>query len=250
MALFSRRVLTESAAREQITALSEFDDGLIRPDKCSEFEPIRAPFDPADIREPVRWLAKPNGEFLYKKGKPVYASGEIWNLIRSRDARFPAGPFTNYWTGRFDGEWAGRVGIEKVRDFVCEMFRATASDFGFLADVTELKAKNTVATSYSYMGMRMESGVPGLYWVNLFSDQFARWLELETFPKELAVVETLVGGGVSLMFGASPDQCKSVKVLQRQRAAIDWLGPEKFFDIHAPNRKAETPDWINIPLPL
>lgn len=40
-ALFSRQFLTESVATEQITALSDFGDGLMRPDKYSEVEPIR-----------------------------------------------------------------------------------------------------------------------------------------------------------------------------------------------------------------
>lgn|SRR5262249_42454464 len=35
MRLFSRRTLTESVAGEQITALSDYGGGLMRPDKCS-----------------------------------------------------------------------------------------------------------------------------------------------------------------------------------------------------------------------
>src|SRR5262249_4713574 len=104
MALFSRRALTESVAREQITALSNFGGGILRPDKCSDAEPIRKAFDLAEINEPARWLARPQGVFFYNKGSPVHSSGEIWNLARSSDARFPAGPFTNYWTARFDIE--------------------------------------------------------------------------------------------------------------------------------------------------
>jgi hypothetical protein len=42
MALFSRRKLTPLVAREQIAALSSFGGGLMRPDKCSEAEPIRS----------------------------------------------------------------------------------------------------------------------------------------------------------------------------------------------------------------
>jgi hypothetical protein len=43
------RSLTDSLAREQITALSDFGDGLMRPDKCGEFEPLSTPFDPGNI---------------------------------------------------------------------------------------------------------------------------------------------------------------------------------------------------------
>jgi hypothetical protein len=142
MTLSSRRSLTESVAREQITALSEFAHGLMRPDKASEFEPIKTPFDPADLSGPVQWLAKPHGEFLYRKGHPIHLSGEMWNRTLSPTSRFASTPFSNYWTGRFDGKWAVHVGIEKVEYFVSEMFRVTGSDFALLTTGADRKAKN------------------------------------------------------------------------------------------------------------
>src|SRR5579872_4026719 len=237
MRLFSRRVLTASVAREQITALSDFDGGLMRPDKCSEVEPIKTPFDPADISNPIQWLAKPHGEFFYRKGRPVHVSGAMWNLTRSPAARFPSPIFANYWTGEFDGPWAARVGISKIEDFVSEMFRVTASDFGLLTSEVDLQAKNRAAGTFSYEGMSLVSGVPGLYWTNFFSKELAEWLGLHDFPKELATSNGLAGGGLVLKFCESSDECRNIEVLQRQRAAIEWLGPEKFFDIHFPGRK-------------
>src|SRR5262249_45264381 len=111
MRLFSRRTLTDSVATDQITALSSFADGLMRPDKCSEFEPIRTPFDPTDIAKPIHWLAQPGGTLIYRKGKPVQVSGVMWNLTRSPDARFPSPAFNNYWTGEFDNTWVTQTGI-------------------------------------------------------------------------------------------------------------------------------------------
>jgi hypothetical protein len=248
MTLSSRRSLTESVAREQITALSDFDGGLMRPDKVSEFEPIRTSFDPSDISNPVRWLAKPQGEFLYRQGSPIHLSGEMWNRTLPPTSRFASPLFSNYWTGRFDGKWAVQVGIEKVEDFVSEMFRATGSDFALLTTGDDRKAKNQGPMSYSYQGFDLASGVPGLYWINFFSDPIAEWLGLSSFPKELATSKRLSGGGVSLKFCESPDRCRDIDVLQRQRAAIDWLGAEKFFDIRFPERKLDTPDWDHISL--
>lgn len=248
MRLFSRRSITDSVAREQIGALSDFADGLMRPDKCSEFEPIRTPFDPADIREPIRWLAQPGGEFFYRKGRPAHVTGEMWNLTHSPTARFPSPLFTNYWTGSFDGKWASQVGIEKVIDFFAEMFRVTGSDFGLLTTEADLKAKNCPLRSFSYKGLDPAAGVPGLYWINFFSDEYAAWLGLSNLPKELAILKSLAGGGVSLKFCESPEDCSSLAVLRQQRAAIEWLGPQKFFDIRFPDHKAETPDWYHLTL--
>jgi hypothetical protein len=241
MTLSSRRSLTESIAREQITALSDFDGGLMRPDKASEFEPIKTSFDPADINDPVQWLAKPQGEFLYRQGSPIHLSGEMWNRTLPPTSRFASPLFSNYWTGRFDGKWAVRVGIERVEDFVSEMFRVTGSDFGLLTTQVDRKAKNTDATSYSYQGFDLASGIPGLYWINFFSNAFAEWLGLSSFPKELAASKRLAGGGVSLKFCESLDRCRDIDVLQRQCAAIEWLGAEKFFDIRFPDRRVPHP---------
>jgi hypothetical protein len=248
MVLRSRRSLTDSLAREQITALRDFGGGLMRPDKCGEFEPIRTPFDPADISEPIRWLNKPGGGFFYRKGRPVHVSGGMWNLTRPTTARFPSPLFSNYWTGEFDGKWANQVGIEKIEDFVDQMFRLTGSDFGFLTSEVDMKAKNTIATSLSYKGLDPATGVPGLYWINLFSDAYASWLGLEELPKEVAVRKKLVGGGVLLKFCESPDDCRSLEVLQKQRAAIEWLGPQRFFDNCFPDRKLDVPTWDKLPL--
>ena len=246
MTLFSRRSLTESVAREQITALSNFGDGLMRPDKCSEVEPIRMPFDPTDISEPIRWLAQPHGEFFYRKGHPVHESGAMWNLAPSPTSRFLSPLFTNYWTGEFDGKWANRVGIEKIEAFLAEMFRVTSSDFGFLTSEVDLNAKNQSGKNCSYKGLDLERGVPGLYWINLFSDKYANWLGLHELPRELALLEKLADGGVSLKFCNYAEDCRSIEVLQRQRTAIEWLGPQRFFDIRFPERKQDVPDWANL----
>lgn len=249
MKLFSRRSLTESVAKKQITALSDFADGLMRPDNCSEFEPIRTPFDPSDISQPVQWLAKPHGEFFYRKGRPTHVSGQMWNHTHSPTARFPSPLFTNYWTGQFDGYWAKRVGVEKIEGFVLEMFRVTGSDFGFLTSEVDLNAKNQPAPRCSYKGLDPATGIPGLYWITLFSDAYANWLGLSELPMNLGILKKLAGGGMSLAFCESPDDCRSLEVLQKQRAAIEWLGPERFFDIRFPDRKAVTPDWNRVPLP-
>jgi hypothetical protein len=72
MTLSSRRSLTTAVAREQITALSEFAHGLMRPDKASEFEPIKTTFDPANNSNPVQWLAKPQGiSFIDRDGQSI-----------------------------------------------------------------------------------------------------------------------------------------------------------------------------------
>ena len=127
MKLFSRHTLTEPTARRQITALSDFGGGLMRPDKWGKAEPIRAPFDPADISAPIQWLIEPHGEFFYRKGRPAHVSGEMWGTgpihppLASHHHCLPI-----IGLGDAMAKWATRIGIGKVEEFVCEMFRVTA----------------------------------------------------------------------------------------------------------------------------
>jgi hypothetical protein len=128
------------------------------------------------------------------------------------------------------------------------MFRVSDADFGFLTTELDMKAKNTREPILSFQGLTLDSGIPGLYWINFFSEGFAKWLDIYGFPKELAASKELVGGGVALEFCESPGECRDIAVIQRQRTAIEWLGSEKFFDIHFPSRSATLP-WDCIPIP-
>ena len=102
-ALSSRQSLTEAMARRQISTLVNFDGGIVCPDKWGTFEPLKTPFDAEDIDIPVQGLAKPQGDFFYRKGKPIHLSGEIYNRTHPPTARFPSPLFTIYWVGRFEG---------------------------------------------------------------------------------------------------------------------------------------------------
>jgi hypothetical protein len=243
MSLISRRPLTEDLARDQITALSDFDGGLLRPDKWSQYEPIKTPFTVGDINEPVRILAEPHGSFSYRKGRPAVVTGTMWNLTHSADARFPSPIFTNYWSGEFDGNWASKGRLERLEAFVTDMFHLTGADFGFVTPGIDLDSKNTTAMRPSYKGLTFDSGVPGLYWINLFSDELADWLDLANFPGRLGTLKRLPSGGYSITFCESPKDAVTGDVLRRQRTAIDWIGAERFFDIRFPDRPATLPDW-------
>jgi hypothetical protein len=242
-ALFSRHPLTETLTRLQIAALVNFDGGIACPDKWGEFEPLKRPFEAEDFSVPVGCLAKPGGTFFYRKGKPIQMSGEVWNLTHPPTARFPSPIFTNYWTGRFEARWVEKVGVPKVQECVRELFRTSGSDFGFLTTEADLKAKNTSARSQSYQGMNLEDGVPGLYWLNLFSNGFANWLGLDAFPSQLAESAVLRGDLWSIAFSDTPEHCRDIDILQKQRAAIEWLGSDRFFDMRSPDRKLNSPDW-------
>lgn len=93
----------------------------MRPDKCSEVDPVRTPFDPADISKPIEWLAQPFGEFFYQKGRPIHVSGQMWNLTHGPGARFPSPLFASkrqFGDGSFGGMATMSVDQPQVIDIV------------------------------------------------------------------------------------------------------------------------------------
>jgi hypothetical protein len=258
--LYSDRRLTSDVARQQINALSEFENGALRPDKCDTHEPVRVPFNAADIDEPVRWLSQAGAAFMFRKGKPVRISGEISNESR-RDlwttdeagnrvpwpVRTPEPLFTCRWKIYFDRSWSNKVGLATLKAFGIEMFQMSNSEYGFLTSDEDCLGKNYLVTregltvSREYVGLDPEIGVPGLYWLNMFGPRMAAWLGAGKLAVAEGTVERIAPDGVLLQFGESPDASRSPDVVARQQATIAILGEQKFFDINQPTRPLQSP---------
>jgi hypothetical protein len=216
-------------------------------------------FDPANIAEAVRGLGKPQGTFIYKQGRPAQILGIIWNLhsaVRMLDDHsggfvqsHPPPLFCNHWTFDFGGKWVKSVGLDKVVGFAQAMFNLSGADFGFLTSLEDLTAKNYIGAGMERQGLDPAVGVPGLYWLNLFSARYAEWLELDRLPTGIADKGHLAGTSTVLRFGANPDTCRDPDVLGTQSRAIQFLGERRFFNIRRPSRELEAPDWAAFPVP-
>jgi hypothetical protein len=135
MQLFSFDEVTPERAREQIQALSDFGDGIFRPEKCDTAEPVREIFNSADIAEPVRWLSQAGAWFQFKKTKHVRIEGWIRNEhfapMWTRESKggplipvtpkFPEPKFLTSWTVWFDAKVAKDPGAETLSEFFVQM---------------------------------------------------------------------------------------------------------------------------------
>jgi hypothetical protein len=258
--LYSLKRLTGDVAQQQISALSEFKNGMARPDRCDTHEPVREPFNPDDINEPVRWLSQAGAAFMFRKGKPPRISGEITNaLLRelwtTDDAgnripwptRIPEPMFTCRWKIYFDRFWAKKTGLGALKMFAIEMFKMSESEYGFLTTEEDCKAKNYLVIRNGltvfreYIGLDPEKGIPGLYWINLFGPRMAQWLGVGQLAVGDGTVERIATGAVLLQFGESPDASRGLEMAARQQAAIKILGEQKFFHIGQPGRAVQRP---------
>ena len=261
MHLYSLYGMTPESARIQIEALSNFGEGIFRPERCDTAEPLREKFDPSNISEPIRWLIQPSADFKFKRSKPRKIEGYISNRhfaqILTRHTKrgplipkipkFPEPIFLTSWTMWLDWDYLRTLGPSTLKQFAVEMFLVSRSEYGFLTSESDHKAKNFLvkqlpsgATSSQFVGTDPECGIPGLYWLNLFGPRYTAWLrpQIETVP---GVVKAIGGGGISLRFGGSPDEAEAVDVLADEKEAIRILGPEKFFDLRQPDRKPISP---------
>jgi hypothetical protein len=261
MQLYSEVEITASRARRQIEALSDFEGGVFRPQKCDTSEPLKELFNPSDISEPIRWLMQPGADFKFKSSKPFKTEGFIsnrhyppmWTKERPNGPLIPLKPkhpeprFINSWTMWIDSAALRKLGVDLLTSFMVQMFMSSQAEYGFLTSEGDHEAKNFLvkqlpsgATSSKFVGTDPEWGVPGLYWLNLFGPKYAAWLgtRIDSVP---GVVKPIEGGGISLEFGASPEEAEAEAVLMHEREAIQILGSEKFFDIRQPERQPISP---------
>ena len=87
----------------------------------------------------------------------------------------------------------------------------------------------------SYEGLDPAHGVPGLYWITLFSRSFASWLGIRKSITGSGLISE-IPAGFMLRFSETPDSCQSEETLNVQKCLISELGERRFFDIHRPLR--------------
>lgn len=260
MELYSECELTPATARDQVQALSDFEGGVFRPSLCDTSEPVRERFNPYDLAEPVRWLSQAGADFKFKRLRPLRIEGYIRNRRRpqmwTRDVKdgplvplvpkFPEPHFLSSWTVWFDFVAVKSPGAEVLRRFLLDMFEVSRSEYGYLTDEVDQKAKNFSIvvgegiTTTRFVGTDPEFGIPGLYWINVFGRKCTRWLGrgLAAIPAD---VKTFGENSTLIQYSDSPDDCLSENVVERQKNTIGLLGESKFFDIIHQERKTESP---------
>lgn len=262
--VFSRRPLTEDFARSQLELLINYKGGIFCPERCDVGEPLHENFDPENLKEPIRWVSQRGGQVTFKRNHSIrllgYIKNELLAKIWTRESR--RGPKVEYlpnaldpafcttWVVWIDAVVTKREPYGLLKNFLIEVFKVSKADYGFLTPEDDHKAKNYLVTavdenttSSEFVGDNLEKGLPGLYWMNLFGNLYVEWFGKGKFKRiKCHEAQFLDDSGVFLQFGASPEECMSAYVLQRQQEAIELLNPNAFFDITRPERKLETLD--------
>jgi hypothetical protein len=260
--LYSRRRLDEEFAQAQLRALTHFREGIFLPERCDVYEPLRETFDPTRLEEPVRWLITPGGEFKFRRTRPVgifgYLENKLFPQVWLRDSKksprqevrptVPEPIFCTQWVVWINRTAALKQGFRFLEDFLLTIYRASESDYGFLAMEEDRQEKNYLrydrddAIGGKYVGDNPEKGIPGLYWMNVFGKLYVSWFGKERFEQvPSTAMKFLPDGSALIQFGNSPDAWSSAEVTAQQHKAIQILGEQAFFDISHPDRTLLTP---------
>ena len=253
--LFSSKVSTRAFASLQVQLLSEFDSGVFRPERFGAYEPLRNVFNPHDMDSAIVGLAAPQGSFLFKRSKPYRISGEIWNRyypevssdsVGALSSQISPPPFfSTVWTMDFAGAMAKRKdGMDQLVSFAQEVFNLSCADFAFLTTLEDLEKKNYLG-KIQRCGTDPFIGLPGLYWMNLFSHRYADWLGIDRVAPSIIIQLFSSRGSKILRFGDTAENCRSTDVLEAQEAVARRLGLNKVFDINDIARVLAAPDWAS-----
>ncbi len=92
--------------------------------------------------------------------------------------------------------------------------------------------------SYSGVGVKLEQGIPGVYWGNYFGPFYVEWLgreKLETLP--CVEKEWLDTGGVFFTTAPTPFEWDTPEARQVEQAVREHLGSDAFFDMDQVRRR-------------
>jgi hypothetical protein len=104
--------------------------------------------------------------------------------------------------------------------------------------LTEIASGRMVSTG----GLSLEEGLPGIYWANFFGPTYTQFFGRTTFLTAPAYhVEELPDGGFLLLTASSPLHYMKEEVRVREKALIEHLGRDAFFEKANPMKKCRVP---------
>lgn len=249
------------ASDRLLTFMAKYDTGFFCPEKCDVYEPIREIFDPNDLSEPIQWLSQPSGCVNLKKTRPFSYTGFIENHRFSNhwidnnkipEPRRPDPVFLTEWCLWIHTKILKLKGMEYLIEFFKELFTVSQGEYGFLAMEDEYKKKNFLITKEKtgtlerFVGDNLERSLPGIYWANIFGNNYVNWFGRSKF-KSLPChhEEELSDGGYLILSAQDPSLYNEVETQISEKVITDYLGRGAFFDIENPDRICNVPVFKN-----
>jgi len=244
-------------ALKYLQFLSEYKDGLFRPEKCDVYEPIKEIFDPEDLATPAWWLSQPRGRVMVKKRRPFHYEGfidnmrhaEIWIGGSKTPRPLPPDPiFVIELCLWLDMKALKVLGPEAIIQFFIDFYLQIGGEYGYMAAYDDHRLKNyravptQIGTSHRFEGDNLEKCLPGIFWINIFGGPYVDWFgkqKLAETPcfrhQELPDGSQYIQAAEDVMYYQDPAGA------ERDRHIIEHLGSDAFYDISIPDKVCRMP---------
>ncbi len=235
---FSNVVLTKMEARKLIDFVTKKSPKGIN--KWGYWEPLKNKWQDKYLESASIGLS----------GYPEYHEGTLFLQANKKEITYVFNYFFDklitldiYLKGR--DKKVENLFIRFVIDF-CKEFQVL---FSFIATQEEFDSKNYFTEhnqpgeSSEYLGLDLDSGLPGVYWFTFFSESLYQSLQIGDIEK-INICKLKNNGGY-IQFGKSPydNEAESQSKIKK---VIEQIGADYFFDINQPFEHKRSPRPIEV----
>ncbi len=236
---------TVEKAKELADILVSHDDFLL-PEKLDNREPERFVFDAGNLTKLFQLWTSDIGYVSLKRRKPYLSWMTVWMWTQE------SGRFNEISSG-FDERFFSKQ--DKVAGLLScgrSLYNWGSVVHGYICHEEDWDAKNyfgvptevTGGRLASTGGTRLEDGLPGIHWANLFGPLYVDFFgreKLRTAPAHYK--EELPDGGILLLTAPNPLDYGRQEVRALEERTIDHLGRQAFFEKPCPQKPCLAPHF-------
>jgi hypothetical protein len=182
-------------ARKLVQFFIDYDRGLLMPEKCDAYEPIREKFSEKDISGPLRWISQPGGALYLKRTTPVKYEGRIENrrfapiwkdgsILRPKvmEPRFLSEIMLHFEIGVLKAK-----ANDYVLDLIMQLARVVSASYGFVTH-EDVKGIDQLDVVEAYQ----EGRLPGVFWINYLGADYISMFKRENVDGLVPLCEKFV----------------------------------------------------------
>lgn len=236
---------TEKA--QEFVDILVLEDDFLLPQKYDSREPERFVFDASNLAKLFEIWASETAWLTLKRRKPF----PIWILIQNWKYREHR-QFNQIMAGFDERYFAEEDNIARLLSCAKRLYVWGGITHGYICHRQDWDVKNyfgvetKVASGKSVVtgGLRLQEGLPGIYWANYFGPLYVNFFGREKFLTAPAYhKEELSDGGFLLLTAPSPLDYGRPEVRALEEAIIDHLGRDAFFEKAHPQKVCRVPQF-------
>lgn len=172
--LMSNKIESE-ISHKLIKFFVEYDNGVLMPERCDAYEPIKDKFDKDNLTGPLRWLSQPGGAIFCKKTKGIKYVGRIenhrfapvWQEGKIVKPKVGEPKFLGEIALYFETRSLKGKRFDYLFDFLQQLARVINATYGLVAFEGERANKQVEVTKPSE-----DNRLPGIFWINYFGPEY------------------------------------------------------------------------------